>query len=113
MTAFARGFRLHLRHGQVMDGAVFPNGRAIVLDDPEWGLCSGARTIELLQAGYGGARIEWDEQAPAEPSQPNKGCEHCGNTAAHLPGRYMKGGIVGYCHGELPAEQQPTGETQT
>lgn len=35
------------------------------------------------------------------------GCEHCGNTTTHLPGRYMKNGVIGYCRGEL-TEQQPT-----
>ncbi|MEV5688610.1 hypothetical protein AB0L68_36440 [Streptomyces sp. NPDC052164] len=60
---FARGFRLHLWHGQALDGAELPNGRAFVMDDPMWGLGSTARTVDLLQAGYPDARIEWpDEQ---------------------------------------------------
>ncbi|MER7696193.1 hypothetical protein [Streptomyces sp. NPDC096095] len=64
MTApFARGFRLHLRHGQVLDGVEFPNGRAMVMDDPMWGLGSTARTLDLLQAGYPDARIEWPDDA--------------------------------------------------
>ncbi|WP_335936653.1 hypothetical protein [Streptomyces sp. PTD5-9] len=58
MNTYARGFRLHLRHGLVLEGAEFPGGRAIVMDDPEWGLCSAARTIEVLQAGYPDSRIE-------------------------------------------------------
>jgi hypothetical protein len=70
VTAYTRGFRLHLAHGRVLDGAEFPNGRVIVMDDPEWGLCSGARSADLLQAGYPGARIEWADQTPAE---------HCGH----------------------------------
>jgi hypothetical protein len=41
-----------------------------------------------------------------QPKQP--GCEHCGASASHLPTTYMKGGTVGYCHGELTTEQQPT-----
>ncbi|MFG2589077.1 hypothetical protein [Streptomyces sp. NPDC048438] len=66
MTAYARGFRLHVR-GRVLDGAEFPNGRVIVVDDPEWGLCSGARSADLLQVCYPGSRIEWP---PAETSAP-------------------------------------------
>ncbi|MFC9247775.1 hypothetical protein ACFT7S_28315 [Streptomyces sp. NPDC057136] len=81
-AAFARGFRLHLSHGQVLDGAQYPNGWALVMDDPEWGLCSSARTIELLQAGYGGGRIEWADEAPAEtglpPTQPCTDPRHTG-----------------------------------
>lgn len=41
-----------------------------------------------------------------QPQQP--GCEHCGASVSHLPTTYMKGGTVGYCHGELTTEQQPT-----
>ncbi|MEV6477646.1 hypothetical protein [Streptomyces sp. NPDC051657] len=68
MTAapFARGFRLHLPHGQVLDGAELPGGRAFVMDDPYWGLGSTARTVELLQAGYPDARIEWPDDKPTE-----------------------------------------------
>ncbi|MEU6614455.1 hypothetical protein [Streptomyces parvus] len=62
---FARGFRLHLPHGQVLDGAELPGGRAFVMDDPMWGLGSTARTVDLLQAGYPDARIEWADQQPA------------------------------------------------
>lgn len=69
MTAarFARGFRLHLPHGQVLDGAELPGGRAFVMDDPMWGLGSTARTVDLLVAGYLDARIEWpDDGEPTE-----------------------------------------------
>ncbi|MCR8947136.1 hypothetical protein NW249_34175 [Streptomyces sp. OUCMDZ-4982] len=70
-AAFARPFRLIQRNGVALDGAVFPNGRAVVMDDPDWGLCSGARTLDLLLAhGYHGARIEWPAGGPAE---------HCGH----------------------------------
>ncbi|WP_326677670.1 hypothetical protein [Streptomyces sp. NBC_01237] len=69
-TPFARGFRLHLPHGPALDGAELPNGRAFVMDDPVWGLGSTARTVDLLQAGYPGARIEWPDDGPAE---------HCGH----------------------------------
>ncbi|MFD6587292.1 hypothetical protein ACFWED_10465 [Streptomyces anulatus] len=68
MTAapFARPFRLIQRHGPALDGAQFPNGRVVLMDDPDWGLCSGARSLDLLlRHGYPGARIEWAEQ-PAE-----------------------------------------------
>lgn len=66
MTTYAKGFRLHIGHGRVLDGAQFPNGRVIVLDDPEWGLCSGARDVELLTLGYPGSRIEWPDDSGAE-----------------------------------------------
>lgn len=64
-TPFTRGFRLHLSHGRVLDGAEFPNGKTFVMDDPEWGLGTGARSAELLQIGYPDSRIEWADQAPA------------------------------------------------
>ncbi|MER8262708.1 hypothetical protein ABT007_00770 [Streptomyces griseus] len=65
MTAapFARPFRLVQRRGPALDGAEFPNGRVVLMDDPDWGLCTGARSLELLlRHGYPGARIEWPEQ---------------------------------------------------
>lgn len=77
MTAFTRGFRLHQRHGKPLDGAEFPSGRVVVLDDPEWGLASAARSVEDLQRGYPDARIEWADDAPAE---------HCG----HQPPRFSQ-----------------------
>ncbi|MFJ8760808.1 hypothetical protein [Streptomyces cyaneofuscatus] len=66
-TGVARGFRLIQRNGEPLDAMQFPNGRVVVMDDPEWGLCSGARTLDiLLRSGYHGARIEFaDEQPPA------------------------------------------------
>ncbi|MEU6952097.1 hypothetical protein [Streptomyces sp. NPDC045714] len=71
MTAgpFARGFRLHLPHGQVLDGAELPGGRAFVMDDPMWGLGSTARTVDLLKAGYPDARIEWADQPDVPEEQ--------------------------------------------
>ncbi|MEW2631810.1 hypothetical protein AB0903_09155 [Streptomyces sp. NPDC048389] len=64
---FTRGFRLHLRHGQILDGAAFPSGRCLVIDDPEFGLASAAASEEDLLRGYPGARIEW----------PGTDCERC------------------------------------
>lgn len=65
---YSRGFRLHLRDGRALDGAEFPNGRVIVMDDPDWGLCSGARTADLLTVCYPDSRIEWpaDQSATAD-----------------------------------------------
>ncbi|MGW1813304.1 hypothetical protein ACWCQM_06995 [Streptomyces sp. NPDC002125] len=87
MTAtYARGFRLHLAHGQVLDGAAFPNGRVIVMDDPEWGLCSGASSVDLLTACYPDSRIEWPDQGAA-PSQ----------RCARHPQAPVIGGLCGGC----------------
>ncbi|MGW4950637.1 hypothetical protein [Streptomyces parvulus] len=66
MTAFTRGFRLHLADGQVLDGAEFPSGRAALVDDPEFGFVTGAVSVEELLLGYHGARIEWDDEALLE-----------------------------------------------
>jgi crotonobetainyl-CoA:carnitine CoA-transferase CaiB-like acyl-CoA transferase len=63
---FARGFRLHLSHGQVLDGAAFPSGRCLVIDDPEFGLASAAASEEELLRGYPDARIEWPDTIRAE-----------------------------------------------
>ncbi|MFJ8842971.1 hypothetical protein ACIRFF_08715 [Streptomyces cyaneofuscatus] len=62
-AAFTRGFRL-VQRGRHLDGAEFPSGRAVVLDDPEYGLATVATSVdELLRGGYHGARIERpDEQ---------------------------------------------------
>ncbi|MGW1182989.1 hypothetical protein ACWD7Y_05185 [Streptomyces drozdowiczii] len=61
MSEFARGFRLHPpRSGPVFEGAAFPSGHAVVLDDPKYGFVTFAEsTEELLRGGYHGARIEW------------------------------------------------------
>ncbi|MFE5258272.1 hypothetical protein [Streptomyces coelicoflavus] len=63
MTAFTRGFRLHLAHGQVLDGAAFPSGRTIVVDDPEYGLATVTTSLEVLLQGYHRARVEWGDEA--------------------------------------------------
>jgi lipopolysaccharide biosynthesis regulator YciM len=63
MTGFTRGFKLHLRDGQVLDGAAFPSGRAVIVDDPEYGLASAATSVEELLKGYHRARIEWADDA--------------------------------------------------
>ncbi|MFD5266729.1 hypothetical protein [Streptomyces sp. NPDC058335] len=78
MTQFARGFKLHLRGGQVLDGVEFPSGRALVVDDPEGGLVSAAISVEELLKGYHRARIEWpaeeaEDQPPAPPT--NEGAD--------------------------------------
>lgn len=56
---FARGFRLHLGHGQTLDGAQFPSGHLLVLDDSEYGLATAAASAAQLLRGYPGSRIEW------------------------------------------------------
>lgn len=84
--SFARPFRVHPRSGPALDGAAFPSGRAVVLDDPEYGLATVAISIEeLLRGGYHGARIEWADQVPAE---------HCG----HQPPNRISGyGVLTEC----------------
>lgn len=71
MTEFGRGFRLHpARGGPVLDGCQFPDGRVLVIDDPDYVLTTAAPSLDaLLRGGYHGARIEWPERGPAE---------HCG-----------------------------------
>ncbi|MBQ1096303.1 hypothetical protein KBY55_09425 [Streptomyces sp. b94] len=63
MTAFTRGFRLHLADGRALDGAAFPSGRTLVVDDPEFGLATITTSVEVLLQGYHGARVEWDDEA--------------------------------------------------
>lgn len=65
MTAFTQGFRLHLADGRVLDGAAFPSGRAVVVDDPEYGLASAATSLDELLKGYHGARVEWSAESLA------------------------------------------------
>ncbi len=57
----ARGFRLHLGHGRVYDGAEFPSGFVVVLEDPEYGLAVTARNADDLLRGYGRGHIEWPD----------------------------------------------------
>ncbi|MYR37415.1 hypothetical protein GTX14_13020 [Streptomyces sp. SID4944] len=82
MSAYARPFRLIQRTGEPLDGAEFPNGRVVVMDDPDWGICSGARTLDLLLAhGYHGARIEWpDEARPDAEAAPPAPADRAGET---------------------------------
>lgn len=61
MSTFARGFRVHLRHGQVYEGAEFSTGLVLVLEDPEYGLVVAAPDTKALLRGYGGGRIEWPD----------------------------------------------------
>ena len=61
MTDGARPFRLHLPHGQVLDGFETADGWAVAIDDPEYGLTSAAPTPDDLIRGYGGGHIEWPE----------------------------------------------------
>ncbi|WP_145498700.1 hypothetical protein [Streptomyces sp. CFMR 7] len=54
-AAFARPFRLIQRNG-------------VALDDPDWGIGTAARTLDLLLAhSYHGARIEWPDEARPDP----------------------------------------------
>ncbi|MFI1767485.1 hypothetical protein ACH41H_36300 [Streptomyces sp. NPDC020800] len=78
IEAFTRGFRLLLPDGQHLDGAQFPSGRALVVDDPANGLATAATLLEHLLAGYHGARIEWpDEPTEAEPAREAWRVEYC------------------------------------
>ncbi|MBL3669083.1 hypothetical protein JL475_24430 [Streptomyces sp. M2CJ-2] len=69
-TPAVRRFRLHLAH-QLLDGWVEPDGRAVAIEDEEYGLTASAPTLEDLVRGYGGGRIEWlppTQQHPAPPA---------------------------------------------
>lgn len=59
---FTRGFKLH-HNGQVLDGAQFPDGYVLVVDDPTAGLATGSVSLEHLLESYHGARIEWASAA--------------------------------------------------
>jgi hypothetical protein len=65
-STFTRGFRLHLADGRCLDGAEFPSGRGVIVDDPEYGLATAAVSIEELLKGYHGARVEWPGEQEAE-----------------------------------------------
>jgi hypothetical protein len=98
---FARGFRLHLRNGQVLDGVAFPSGRALVVDDPEYGLVSAATSVDELLKGYHKARIEWagePKQALSQQHPPGEQVpKHCRACASELFNEYWR---------NLPAEEQ-------
>lgn len=55
-----RPIRLHLPH-QVLDGFLLPDGWAVAVDDPEYGLTSAAPSLADLIRGYGGGHVEWPE----------------------------------------------------
>jgi hypothetical protein len=61
---FARGFRLHLRHGPVLDGVAWPDGRCLILEDPATGQLTGAASPDDALRGYAATRIEWPEETP-------------------------------------------------
>lgn len=56
---YARPFRLHHSTG-TLDGAVFPSGHVIVIDEPGVAF-SAAPTLEQLLLGYHRARLEWPD----------------------------------------------------
>ncbi|MFE6853454.1 hypothetical protein ACFVDH_22020 [Streptomyces sp. NPDC057674] len=58
---FARGFRLRLRHGQALHGALLPSGRCLVVEDDADGLITAAPSLDDLVRGYPDARVEWPE----------------------------------------------------
>lgn len=64
--SFARGFRLHLM-GRTYDGAEFPDGRALVIEEPAYGLTVTAPSVDDLLRGYGLGRIEWPTEAGETP----------------------------------------------
>lgn len=84
MTQFPRAFVLRLHHGDALPGLELPNGRVVVFDDPDGMLSSGAPSADDLRHGYPDARIEWADQAPAEP-------------CAQHPTAPVIGGMCGAC----------------
>ncbi|MFJ2174364.1 hypothetical protein ACIOHE_15800 [Streptomyces sp. NPDC087851] len=66
-TGFARGFRLH-HHGAALDGAVFPSGRAVLLDLEDAGFATSAPTLDALLLHYPHANIEWADQSGTAPA---------------------------------------------
>lgn len=68
MTAPPPGtpFRLHLRHW-TFEGWIEPDGQAVAIEDPEYGITAAAPTVEDLLRGYGGGHIQW----PPPPDQHN------------------------------------------
>ncbi|MCI3240256.1 hypothetical protein [Streptomyces spinosisporus] len=53
---WARPFRI-VQGKRTLDGAVFPNGQAVIIDDPETGLSSSAESLDLLLTGYHRAEV--------------------------------------------------------
>ncbi|MGW5408987.1 hypothetical protein [Streptomyces spiralis] len=60
-NTWARPFRLIRPDRTTLDGVVFPNGQAVIVDDPETGLSSGAASLEQLLANYHCAQVMWAE----------------------------------------------------
>lgn len=65
MTTFTRGFRLHPRHGAPpLDGAQFPDGSVVIVEELEAHTLAGAASIDdLVRGGYHGATVEWESGA--------------------------------------------------
>ncbi|MEU9400581.1 hypothetical protein [Streptomyces sp. NPDC048242] len=73
MTISGRPFLLHLHHQVELDGFLLPDGRAVVIDDPEYGLTSAAASIADLLRGYGGGHVTWPGPHPTHHLE---GCPH-------------------------------------
>ncbi|MFE9737320.1 hypothetical protein [Streptomyces sp. NPDC006477] len=67
---FTVGFRLHLRHGAPLDGALFPSGRCLVVEDAEAGLITAAPSLDDLTRAYPDAHIEWPAAASTSSAPP-------------------------------------------
>ncbi|MGW3847152.1 hypothetical protein [Streptomyces fagopyri] len=61
-NTYARPFRLTLPGKRTLDGAVFPGGQAVVIDDPEDALASAAPSLEQLLTGYHRAEVMFAEE---------------------------------------------------
>lgn len=61
-NTYARPFRLVLPGKRTLDGAVFPGGQAVVIDDPEDALASAAPSFEQLLTGYHRAEVMFAEE---------------------------------------------------
>ncbi|MFM9542295.1 hypothetical protein [Streptomyces turgidiscabies] len=46
-----------------------PDGTAVAVDDPEYGLTSSAPTVDDLVRGYGGGHITWPDPNDVPPAQ--------------------------------------------
>lgn len=58
MADFPRAFLFHHRGGSV-PGVVLPSGRAVVIEDEEFGAATTAPTLDDLIRAYPGGRVEW------------------------------------------------------